>query len=363
MMETEERIRNYLLEYGLKQKEIDDLEFEDAIQYLRFYHGKDRGISRILFLGFAEDETIWLSNKAEKCNLTVYSQNRNNLNFICALESADKKKIEKAKANGVKFLSKVDFEIIFGKSEYHLKNNDLLYDQAVSEDLRIAKPLSNFNKNVEVKSFSNSEVYTVNLFEMTCSCIDFKKRHRNEYLKGDIRRLCKHLMSEYKNCFGLFGLSEFNNFIIENHYSLKRTFRKFSLGKLPLKPLQIVVNFDIEDDWWIIYTKNEKGIFTRYTFFPSENNFSFDNKPYGYVKALRVQLDLIKSQLAKNYGKTFESEYQKIKRESSKLNKQNKKVEKLDEGCVNAIVIIAVIVFIIIVFIEYIFNIIVGIFQ
>lgn len=363
-METEEKIRNYLLEYGLKQKEIDDLEFEDAIQYLRFYHGKDHGISKILFLGFSEDETNWLSDKAKECNLTVYFQNRNNLNFICASESADKKKIEIAKANGVKFLSKNDFEIIFGKSEYHLHNNELLYEQAVLEDLRIAKPLSNFNKNVEINSFTSSEAtYTVNLFETTCTCIDFKKKHRNDYLKGDIRRLCKHLMFEYKNSFGLQGLSEFNKFIIENRYSFKKYFRKFSLEKLPLKPLQTVVNFDIEDDWWIIYTKSEKGVFNRYTFFPLENNFSYDDKPHGYVTALRVQLDSIKSQLTKDYGKTFESEYQKLKRESFQLKKQNKKVEKLDEGCVYAIIVIIGVVFIIFVFIEYIFNIIVGIFK
>ena len=346
-METEEKIRNYLLEYGLKQKEIDNLKFEDAIQYLKFYHGKKRSGSRIFFLGFSETETNWMSDKAKECGLTVSSQNHNYLNFICVSESADKKKIDKAKANGVSLLSKNDFEIIFGKSEYHLQNNELIYDKSVSEDLRIAKPLSNFDKNVEVNSFSleriNDAPYLVNLFEMTCTCKDFEKKHRSQYLKGDIRRLCKHLMFEYKNSFGLYGLSEFNNFIIENRYSLKRKFRKFSLEKLPLKPLQTIVNFDIEDDWWIIYTKNEKGVFNRYTFFPSENNFSYDDKPYGYVKPMRVQLDLIKSQLTKTYSKTFESEYQRIKRETSQLKKQN--AEGVDSGCLFAIIIFFIIIF------------------
>jgi len=295
-MTKEDYIRKHLTELGLKQEEIDKLKIEDAIQYIRFCHWKEWGASSILFIGFSNEEIKILTEQSENCHLTVKNRLSNNLSFICLSENAAQKRIEKAKNYSAIILTKNEFEIIFNGSEYNLLDNELLYDQLVSKEFRITKPLSNFDKNIGLESFSfdSENIYSVNLYQMTCTCKDFEKKQRNLYLNGDIRRMCKHLIDAYKNCFGLNGLSDLNRFIIKNGYPLNKYFRYFDIEKIPLP---IVVNFESKDSWWNIFMANEKGIYSRYGYSPLEKRFSYDDKPRGFVRELRKNLDALKYQL------------------------------------------------------------------
>ena len=298
-------MKKHLIDFGLKQNEIDNLKIEDAIQYIRFFHRKEWGISTILFTGFSDEEINALSDRAEICKLVVKNRLCNNLSFICVSENATPKRIEKAKGYSAIILTKNEFELIFDESEYNLLDSELLYEQSVSKEFRISKPLSNFDQDIEVESFSfdSENVYSVNLYQMTCTCKDFEKRQRHQYLKGDIRRLCKHLIDIYKNSFGLFGLSDLNKYIIENGYPVNKHFSYFNIEKIPLP---VVVNYESKnDDWWNIFMGNEKGAYHRYGYSPSEKRFSHDNKPEGFVLELRKKLNELKYQLATNDNNGF----------------------------------------------------------
>jgi hypothetical protein len=310
-MFEEVNIQRHLSELGLKQTEIDSLELKDAIQYIRFFHRKEWGISTILFIGFSDEEIGVLSDRAENCKLSVKNRLANNLSFICVSENAAQKRVEKARSYNAIILKKDEFEIIFDGSEYNLTDSELLYEQSVPKEFRITKPLSNFDQDIDVESFSfdSDIVYLVNLYQMTCTCKDFEKKQRHQYLKGDIRRLCKHLIDVYKNSFGSIGMSDLNKYIIENGYPVNKHFSYFNIEKIPLP---IVVNYESKDDWWNIFMSNENGIYSRYGYYPNEKRFANNDKPRGFVPTLRNKLDELVSQLDNNNRNTLiESSYQK----------------------------------------------------
>ena len=92
----------------------------------------------------------------------------------------------RAKTDGVLVvIDKEEFEILFmrDKKEYDLLDNEFLYDLSVPIEFRIAKPLSNFDGTVKVKSFSfdSDKMYDLNLFKMTCSCPDFQEGMRSRH--------------------------------------------------------------------------------------------------------------------------------------------------------------------------------------
>ncbi len=310
-MSIRENILSHLSKLNLKSGEINSLELEDAIQYIRFFHRKEWGVSTILFIGFSDEEIGALSDRAKNCKLSVKNKLSNNLSFICVSENATEKRVEKAKSYNAIILKKDEFELIFDGSEYNLTDSELLYEQSVPKEFRITKPLSNFDQDAEVESFSfdSDKVYSVNLYQMTCTCKDFEKKQRQQYLKGDIRRLCKHLIDVYKNDFGLVGLSDLNRYIIENGYSVNKHFSYFNIEKIPLP---IVVNFESKDDWWNVFMANEKGVYFRYGYYPPEKRFANNERPLGFVPILRNKLDELASQLNNNNRNiVIENSYQK----------------------------------------------------
>jgi len=297
----EVNIRKHLSEFGLKQEEIDKLATKDAIQYIRFCHRKEWGNSLISFLGFSEEEVKILSDKAKNCNLIVKNRLSSNLSFICVSENASPKRVEKTKEYSGTLLTKNEFIKIFDGSRFDLLDNDLLYEQSLSKEFRITKPLSNFDQTIEVESFSfeNETTYSVNLYQMTCTCKDFEKKQRNKYLKGDIRRMCKHLMDQYKNNFGLIGLSDLNRYIIENGYPLNKHSSYFRIEEIPLA---VMVNYETKNGWWNIFMPNEDGVYSRYGYSSTEKRFSNNEKPHGLVQILRKNLDELAIRLNENSG-------------------------------------------------------------
>ena len=222
--------------------------------------------------------------------MSVKKQLSNDLSFICISKAANPKRIEKAKSYPAIAISKEEFELIFSISEYRLNELEMLYDLSIPTGFRIAKPLNNFNQNIELESFSfdNDNKYIVNLYNASCTCKDFEKSQRNQYKNGDIRRFCKHLTDVYKNNFGTDGLSDLNKFIINDGFTVKNKTSSFILEKSPSK---IFVNYDTTAEWWNIFMKNDKGEFVRYGYSPVEKRFAYNEKPIGLVPALRAKLE------------------------------------------------------------------------
>lgn len=304
--------RNYLLDLGLNQEEIDSLTPEHAICYIKFHSERKFKTASIIFIGFSDEDTTSLWNKARTAGLSVYSNIGRTVTFICAAETADDIRILKAKEYEAKLLSKTEFETLCIHVDYNLSNCALIYDTSIPVELRIAKPLSDFDKNVEIDSFtSNSnEQYSVNIYNMTCSCYDFKKKIRSQFSKGDLRRFCKHLIHEYKLNFGLTEAGNFQKFIFENGRALYTQFDYFTLEKLPTP---VMVNFETKDDWWIIFIENEKGIYKRYSYSPIDERFFFGEGPRGLTVLVRQKL----KELTKKLNGTSNSQSKTTKSNAS----------------------------------------------
>lgn len=298
-MDTEKEIKSLLTQLGVTEEEINILSYESSIEYLKFHHGKIYGASSILFLGFDENETKELSKKAERSYLRVSKKVSPNLRFICTTDKVDLKRIEKAREFGAKEISRNLFDLICAKNNYNLLNDSLFFDSSIPKNVQIAKPLSNFNIDVEVDSLSltDDKKYTVNIHQQICSCRDFKDKNRERYKIGDLRRLCKHLIHEYRESFGIIGLPDFNKFIIKTGYPLYEKFEYLTLENIS-QP--VIVNFNPAEDWCNIYIQDEKGVFTKYGYSSSEERFSYDEKPHGFVKELREKLKSLKSKLSDN---------------------------------------------------------------
>jgi hypothetical protein len=283
-----------LLSFGMTQEEIDKLSTRTALSYIRFYHPKKYQKSSILFRGFSKTDSEALAHVATSYKLTVNSRLSPNLTFLCIDNHTDFQSFETVKINGTRILRRAEFDLLFPEniSDYDLLDNETLYDLSVARELRIAKPLSNFDSTLKMNSFSleSENVYDVNLFNLECSCADFSKKERHKYSKGDIRRLCKHLMSEYKNSFGVFGQSNFNRFVFDNGHSLKQHFNDFVIGKTNQK---VILNYDNAYDWCSIYVEDKTSSYKNYGYLPSQKGFAYDDKPIGIVKPLREKLDLI----------------------------------------------------------------------
>jgi hypothetical protein len=312
---------------GLSEEEINQFGVDFLISYLKFHHKKYYGTSSILFLGFNEEENEKLKKIAIKSYLTVHSRISPNLNFICArYDFIDEKRIKKAKDTGAITLKRSEFLEIFNENEYKIFENELIYPSSVEEGFRIVKPLSNFNKNVAVESFSfsNENSYSTNLFLQTCNCSEFSKGNKSNYEKGDLRRFCKHLVSEYRDSFTPKKLTGLKGFLIENRSSLKKNLIKINLEKVSLP---IHLSYENNNDWCDIYFPMKNSLF-KYSYNYKEERFSYDDKPHGHVTTLRAELT-----------KIFGS-----KKEVKKINK--KVIHNQNEGCASVLIIGLVIFFI-----------------
>jgi len=286
------KIINQLLEYGLNLEDLVNLSIEQAILYFRFCEEKKHGKSSIHFAGFTKEETLNLTSIANKCDLDVKSKISDKLTFYCAPASIETNIIEQVKKyESIKWslsgfqLTKEDFELFF-KNEL-IGNFDFLYDKKVPLEYQIATPLSNFDNDKKIKSFSfdSDDIYTVNLFSMTCTCMDFYKSNRINYSKGDLRRMCKHLRAEYINSFGLHGLSPFKKSIIVNAPHL----RDFKLITIEDFQSPIIILYNTDNEWWEIFVPNKSGKYKEYSYSCLEERFSYENKPHGIVRILKAK--------------------------------------------------------------------------
>lgn len=325
-MINEERANQLISSFGLTQEEIGKLSIEGALSYLRFHLPKKDNRRTILFSGFSQTETSSLTQIALDNNFEIKVRFYAELTFICINDTPEPEILEKARNNGARILSKSDFQIIFqqGESKYNLQTNELLYDSSISPDFRIAKPLSNFDFVIKVNSFSLKRIdtmYDVNLFRFECTCDDFNKNGRSKYPRGDIRRLCRHLMYVYKTSFGVFEQSKFNLYLFENSFSYKKHIRQFVIEKTNQN---VILLFDNAYDWWNIYIEEKNDGYKDYSYLPTQKGFAYNSKPIGIVPHLRTKLEQIHKELVG----------------SSSNRKSNQKVEP--QGCVGVFALIIV---------------------
>jgi hypothetical protein len=314
---------NISTEFGLKREELDNLTFEDLRTYFNFHHGRTSITSSILVYGFSEKERKEISALARSCKFMVVSKpsefsfsDTNRVAFICCenLSIIDTAKLFGSTILSKDFLKKFHSEFFTETTEE--TNIDFLFSQRIPVEYRIATPLSNYNRPFNVHSSSydiendnlkNDNVYSVNLHKMTCSCKDFTETNRAQIPVGDIRRLCKHLLSKYEQFFGNKGLSSFSQCVLSEGFGLKKNLKNVFVEGVSLP---VVVSYENAEGLWNIFFPNEAGLYRRYGYFPSDESFYYNEKPIGYVKPLRSKLKELQQNLTGRFSNTAASKIQ-----------------------------------------------------
>lgn len=276
--------------FGLNDQAVVGLSPEEILSYICFYTPKYHNKLSVLFVGFLQSDIEELNKTASKYDLTIYKRLTPNVKIVCVSDTVHSTIISSAKTNGSIVVTRTEFNSIFKERTdgYDLFKSRVLFDDSIPENFRIPKPLSNFHESTDIKSFSfeSDKTYSVNLLQMTCTCPDFVKK-RQDFKIGDIRRMCKHLMLDYGNRFGLAGLSDFNSYVVLNCLPIKGTFFDVSIETTNQKAF---VNYWDIDDWWDVFLKNKKGEWTCYKYVPHENDFAYGDKPMGVVVILKKKL-------------------------------------------------------------------------
>lgn len=318
---------------GLSDDEINLYGTDFLLQYLKYHHNTTYYVSTILFLGFEGEELNSLKSKAKGNGLEV-KERIGELTFVCVNENfKDSKRINKAKEYDVFFINKKEFLEIFKEGEYLVNKNENIYINSIREEFRITRPLSNFDFTAKVKSFSFTSdfKYDVNLFKGTCNCSDYTNNRRFGYQQGDLRRYCKHMIWYYRDVFKpreLFGVKEY---LIENCYSIKKDFRSINLPKVE-KP--IYLSYDLNGQDCDIYFPYRNNVYEKYCYDFKNEYFDFDEKPNGYVRDLRLELN-----------KIFRPEKEFYKKKKSR--RETKEIDANVNGCVYFFVFIVIVLILI----------------
>jgi hypothetical protein len=321
---------NLLKKFGISDDEINLYGTDFLLQYLKYHHITNMyGESTILFLGFEDEELNSLKRKAKLNGLEV-KERIGGLTFVCVSENfRDTKRISKAKDYEVTFLNKNEFLEIFKEGEYLINKNENIYLKSVREEFRITKPLSNFDYTAKVGSFSFSSdfEYDVNLYKGTCNCDDFRNSKRFGFQQGDLRRYCKHMIFYYRDVFKPKEFFDIKKFILENCYALKKDFKRINLPKVE-KP--IYLSYDLNKQDCDIYFPYKNNVYEKYCYDFKNEYFDFDEKPNGYVRDLRIELN-----------KIFRPEKEFYKKKKSR--EETKGIDANVNGCIYFFVFIVII--------------------
>lgn len=318
--------------FGLSEEEIYLYGTDFLLHYLK-YHQKNKGVNvRIIFIDFNEDEFKELEVIIRQNKIEIITKLTSTFDIICTNNGFDYNKINKNIIEDSILINKDEFFEIFKKGEYRVNNNINIYPQIVYEEYRITRPLSNFNYVKKVQSYSGNadEFYEINLYNGTCTCKDYTLKRRNIYQNGDLRRYCKHLKMEYKYKFSPKNIEGIKMYFFENTFYLKKNIKKVMLSKVA-KPVYLCYN--LEDGDCDIYFPSSDDSIEIYHYNYQVDYFSYNDKPYGHVKDLRVELN-----------KIFKPK---------KNIPQNKLSEKADEKLVVKIANMTIVVFFILVLIIF----------
>lgn len=320
-----------LKKFGLSDDEINLYGTDFLLKYLKYHHNTTYCFSTILFLGFEGEELNSLKKKAKCIGLEV-KERIGELTFVCVNENfKDSKRINKAKEYDVFFITRAEFLEIFKEGEYLLNRNEYIYLESIREEFRITKPLSNFDIIAKVKSFSFTSdfEYDVNLFKGTCNCSDYINSRRFDYQQGDLRRYCKHLILYYRDVFKpreLFGVKEC---FVENCYALKKDFKRINLTKVE-KP--IYLSYDLTGQECDIYFPYKNNVYEKFCYDFKGEYFDYEDKPHGFVKDLRIELN-----------KIFRPEKEYFKKK--KAREETEEINANVNGCIYFFVFIVIVLF------------------
>lgn len=325
---------------GISDFEIDQFEKDFLLKYLKFHHPRKTGHSSILFLGFNEEELNLIKKDFLPTSLEIKVRVSQNLTFLCVKSNfKNEKRISIAKKNGTFIINENEFYVLFNKDTYDIELNSEIYPQSITKNLRIVKPLSNFNETIQIESFSfdSDRTYSLNLYNQTCTCNEFVSGEKEKFEKGDLRRLCRHLIFKYKRSFSPKKLTPFKRFLFDNQYSLKEKVKQTTFFGVDLP---VYFSYDNRSDWCDIFFPTN-NIYKRYSFNIREERFSYNDKPYGYVKQLRQELE-------KHFRRTKVVENRILNKGENQFVKYNSTNTNIDQntGCIAfLIIIIALIIF------------------
>lgn len=315
--------------FGLSEEELDLYGIDFLIQYLKYHKQNKIGV---FFLGFDKHELVEVKNIASLSNLLIVNDFSNDIDVFCIKEGFkyDIKKYEIKDSTVV--ISESEFVEIFKiEKDYLINKNGNIYPYSVKEELRIVKPLSNFDVVRKIQSYSDNNriEYNVNLYKGTCTCKDYVLSNRGQYVNGDLRRYCKHLKDLYKSSFFPRELKCITKYFLKEKFYLRQNIDKINITAIN-KTIYVAYNtggadcdfyFPIENDSFKNYGYNYE---TKY----------FYDRPHGYATVLRKELD--------NYFRSKRKFY--IEREKSKKIKANLKQEKENfenfTGCLIFVIII-----------------------
>lgn len=235
-----------------------------------------------------------------------------------------------------------EFAEIFTKEDYYnLKECEVFYNIHIQKHFSIPKPLNNFNFEKEVQSFSigSENIYRINLYYQTCNCGDYLKNNRQAYLRGDIRKLCKHLMDEYCNSFGTIGLSSIQKAFFENGYPVEDNLDEIFIESLKYP---IFINRADINGWWRIFVSTNSATYKGYGYSTEEKRFSYNEKPHGYIRELREAI--------KVYSEKYNHSKKIVSNNSLRKKKTNENENIEPDGCVASITFILFILLLIYIF-------------
>ncbi len=321
----------FIKKIGFSEDEINLYGIDFLLQYLKYHHVK--GLT-IAFLGFDDEDLMSMKVKAIDYGLGVRVSSLG-VTFVCVnIGFKGIRKLNNAIEKGALVLSKIEFSEIFRRRDYQINKNENIYLKNIREEFRITKPLSNFDYVAKVGSFSfNSESkFDVNLYRGTCNCSDFRISKRYEFQQGDLRRYCKHLILYYNDYFNPRELSDIKKFLIQDCRAIRKNFRNITLLKVE-KPIYLNYNLD-DDEGCDIYFPYKNNEYEKFCYNFKDEWFSYEDKPIGYVKDLRIELN-----------KIFRPEKEFYKKKKSR--EETKEIDANVNGCIYFFVFIVIVLILI----------------
>ncbi len=156
---------------------------------------------------------------------------------------------------------------------------------SLPEELILPDVKNNLKDGVKVKDLKLKNRYKTNLIKKTCECPEYIKYQHDNYRKNDIRRMCKHLLTLYKECIDFSEASEINKTIINNGYSVRGNFILILL-KNEDEEINVGITYNRDNSWIDIFAPDDKKKYRRYGYNIDELIWAKKEKPNLIYKEL-----------------------------------------------------------------------------
>ena len=158
-------------------------------------------------------------------------------------------------------------------------------DESDGGTLYLPCPLSPKDESITISEMVNDSVYySVNLFEMTCTCPGFtSKYHQNERL--DIRRMCRHITEVYCSTDLISQCSdEVQSLVLAG--GRNECYFDTNIGDK-----RIIIGWDQDNEWISVFFPNYENdgsvSYERFAYSISQKRWSHSDSPKGYARSAR----------------------------------------------------------------------------